>query len=681
MREWLICGAAIMASAAWAAGRAQPQMAPGLRLGSGLSLDGFDRTVRPQDDLYRFAGGEWLRKTQIPQDRSNYGAFTMAEDQSLDNIKAIVEEAAKTAPLEPGSDTQKIGDFYNAYMDEARAEQLGLAPLKSELARIDAINSRAALARYLGYAQTLGLGSPVGLYVYLDAKNSTAYVTYAVQSGLGMPDRDYYLEADAKSAEYRKAYLAYLSRIAALAHLSQPAALAATVMGLETRLAKAQWTQVENRDDVKTYNKFDSAGLAKLAPGISWDDFRSGARLPATGPLVVKQPSYIAALGRATAQLPLKDWRAYLKLRLLGSEAPLLGKDFVAADFDFYRKALRGQEVILPRWKRALETMDGSLGEMIGRIYVERHFPPEAKQRMDALVKNLLAAFEQKIGELDWMSPATQAEAHAKLAKIMVKIGYPTKWKSYDRLIVKPGDLVGNALRSATVEYLRQVDKLGRPIDRTEWLVTPQTVNAYYEPTMNEIIFPAAILQPPFFDFGADDAVNYGAIGAVIGHEISHGFDDRGSRFDGNGNLRDWWSPLDAAAFKQRTARLVAQYSVLTAIDDKKANGELTLGENIGDLSGMAVAFRAYQIALAGAEAPVLDGFTGEQRFFLGWGQVWRRKYRDDDVRWRLTVDPHSLSEHRVNIIASNFGPFYAAFGLKEGDKLYRPPAERVKIW
>jgi putative endopeptidase len=669
MRLWLGLAAAVVAWECLAA-----------PLGSGLDLAGFDRSVRPQDDLYRFGGGTWLKNAVIPPDKSNYGSFIILDDHAQADIRAIIEESAKSASV-PGSDAQKVGDFYAAYLDVAKVNALGLKPLQAQLARIDQIKSRDDLVKYFGYAETIGLGQPIGLYIFVDAKNTAVNAAYVTQSGLGMPDRDYYVNADAKSEDYRKAYVEYLRKIATLGGLSHAESVAKSVMALETRFAKANWTQVENRDALKTYNKFDQQALAALTPEFPWPRFFEGAQLPPLDYLLVNQPSFFTALSHATVDVPLKDWRAYLKIRLLGYAAPFLTDDFVNADFDFYSKALHGQLQILPRWKRAVDAMDSSVGEILGRIYVAKHFPPQAKQRMDELVGNLLHAFDRGIDELDWMSAPTRAAAHGKLAKITVKIGYPVKWKNYDALVVKRDELLGNVLRSAQVEHRRNVDKLGKPVDRTEWQMTPQTVNAYYQSEMNEIVFPAAILHPPFFDVTADDAANYGAIGAVIGHEISHGFDDQGRRYDGDGNLHDWWAAEDEAKFKERANKLVKQYSAQSPMEGLKVNGELTLGENIGDLSGIAVAFRAYQDSLGGKPSPVLDGFTGEQRFFLGWSQVWRRKHRDDDIRWRLTVDPHSLSEYRVNVIASNFDPFYAAFDVKPGDKLYRPPEERVRIW
>ncbi len=653
-------------------------------LASGLDGAGYDRKVRPQDDLFRFVNGEWLRTTEIPPDRSNYGAFTALDDKAQADLRALIDEAAASANRPKGSDAQKVGDFYGSFMDTARADQLGIEPLRTELARIDAIADKQALVTYLGAIQSLGVSQPIGFYVAQDEKNTTAYIPIVTQSGLTLPDRDYYLKTEPKDVAIREKYVAYVSRIAVLAGLGDPVATAQRVLALETRLAGAQWTRVQNRDAVATYNKHSLESARALTPGLDWTAFFAAAGVD-TQNVVISQPSFFTALGKAIDEVPLEDWKTYHKFKLVDDYAPALSAAFVDAHFDLHSRTLKGIKENRPRWKRGVEAVDRTMGEIAGRLYVERHFRPEAKQRMDELVANLIRAYEVSIDELEWMSPQTRRAARAKLAKFTVKIGYPSKWKDYSGLEIAANDLVGNLMRSAAVEHRRTVGKLGKPIDRTEWLMTPQTVNAYYYPPMNEIVFPAAILQPPFFNVAADDAVNYGAIGAVIGHEISHGFDDQGRRYDGDGNLRDWWTPEDEKRFKERASGLVAQYAKFNPIDDKHVNGELTLGENIGDLSGLAVAFRAYQLSLktspGGKPAAVIDGFTGEQRFFMGWSQVWRRKYRDEELRMRLVTDPHSPSEYRANGIVSNMNEFYRAFEVKEGDRLFRPEGERVRIW
>jgi len=675
-----IASASVAAGAASSPASTPPRADSGMVLGSGLDAAGYDTKVRPQDDLFRYVNGEWLRTAQIPPDKSNYGAFTALDDKAQADLRAIIEEAAAASHRPRGSDAQKVGDFYTSFMDTARVDALGLEPLKKELARVDALADKKDLVRYIGGAQRLGISNPIGFYVAQDEKNTTAYIPIVVQSGLSLPDRDYYLKAEPKYVDIRDKYVAYVTRLAELAGIADPAGAARRILALETRFAEAQWTRVQSRDAIATYNKHTLASADALTPGLDWGGFMEAAGVRAPE-FIVSQPSFFTALGKAFAEVPLDDWRLYLKYKLVNEYAPSLSAPFVDAHFDLYGRTLKGIQENRPRWKRAVEAVDNTMGEIAGRLYVERHFKPEAKRRMDELVANLIKAYEISIDELDWMSSATRKQARAKLAKFTVKIGYPDKWKDYSKLAIAADDLVGNLLRSAAVEHQRGLDKLGKPIDRSEWLMTPQTVNAYYYPPMNEIVFPAAILQPPFFNVAADDAVNYGGIGAVIGHEISHGFDDQGRRYDGDGNLRDWWTADDETRFKERAAGLVAQYSAFNPIDDQHVNGELTLGENIGDLSGLAVAFRAYQLSLGGKPAPAIDGFTGEQRFFMGWSQVWRRKYRDEELRVRLVTDPHSPSEYRANGIVSNLSEFYRAFDVKPGDKLYRPPEQRVEIW
>jgi predicted metalloendopeptidase len=651
-----------------------------VQLGAGLDTAGFDRSVRPQDDLFRFVNGKWIETTEIPADRSNYGAFIALDDQAQADLREIVEAASRDPARAPGSDAQKIGDFYLSYMDTARADALGLTPLEPALERIEAIRDRKGLNEYFGYTERLGVIHPIWLYVAQDEKNTTAYIPYVFQKGLTLPDRDYYLKTDEKFVAIRAKYVAYVTQLLTRAGAADAAAAAQRILALETRLAQAHWTRVQNRDAVATYNKYTITKANELTPGFDWNIFFAAAGVPAQD-FVITQPSFFTALGAALREVPVADWKVYLKFKLIDTYAPYLSADLVDLNFDLHGRTLKGIAEIRPRWKRAIEAIDDTMGELAGRLYVEKHFTPDAKKRMDELVANLLEAFHLSIDELEWMSPATKVQAQQKLAAFTVKIGYPTKWKDYSALVISKDDLVGNVLRSAAVEHARAVDKLGTPVDRTEWLMTPQTVNAYYYPPMNEIVFPAAILHPPFFNVAADDATNYGAIGAVIGHEISHGFDDQGRKYDGQGNLRDWWTEEDAERFKQRAARLVAQYSAYSPIEGMTLNGELTLGENIGDLSGLAVAYKAYQLSLHGQPAPVIDGFTGDQRFFMGWSQVWRRKYREEDLRSRLMTDPHSPSEYRCNGIVTNMNEFYRAFDLKPGDKLYRAPEERVEIW
>jgi putative endopeptidase len=650
------------------------------QLKSGLDLSGFDRSVRPQDDLYRFAGGTWLKNTAIPPDRSNYGSFIILDDQAQEEVKQLIVTASEQANRPAGSDAQKIGDYYLAFMDTTRVESLGLTPLRDEIARIDAIATPRDVARYIGRTQRLGMAQPFAWFSTPDKDNSSVYLGALYQNGLTMPDRDYYLSPDEKYATFRAKFAEYVEQMLARAGERNARSAAARIAALETRIANYQWTKVQNRDPVKTHNPMTLPEYQKLAPGFDWLAFFEGMGAPAQR-LGVYQPSFIKGMAQLVKTVPVSDWRVYFKFQLLDDYAPALSAQFADLEFGFHQKTLNGVPEPRPRWRRAVDSMDGNLGELVGRMFVESHFGGEAKTRMLELVGNLRKAFDSSIDELEWMSPQTRAEAKTKLSKITVKIGYPDKWRDYSSLTIRNDELIGNLLRSAEFQHQRFVSRTGGPVDKAEWLMTPQTVNAYYNPTTNEITFPAAILRWPFFDMDADPAVNYGGIGSVIGHEISHGFDDSGRQYDGDGNLRDWWTADDGTKFKQRADALVKQYSGYTVLDNRPLNGEFTLGENIGDLSGMAVAFKAYKISLGGKSAPEIDGFTGEQRFFLGWAQVWRRKYRDEELLKRLVTDPHSPSEFRANGPASNIDAFHEAFGVKAGDRMYRAPADRVKIW
>jgi putative endopeptidase len=656
---------------------APPVVAP---LKSGLDLSGFDRTVRPQDDLYLFAGGAWLARTEIPPDRSNYGSFIALDDQAQEEVKELIVAASQKTNRPAGSDEQKVGDFYLAFMDAERVERLGLEPLKLELSRIDTIANPRDVARYIGHLQKLGVGQPFVWYSTPDSKNSSVYIGSLFQSGLTMPDRDYYLSPEDKYAQFRAKFAVYVEQLLARAGERNAKSAASRIAALETRIANYQWTKVQNRDPVKTYNPMSFPEYQKLAPSFDWVSFFEGMGAPVQR-LDISQPTFITGIGQLVKTVPVADWRLYFKFQLLDDYAPMLSAQFADLEFDFHQRTLNGVKEPRPRWRRAVDSMDNNMGELIGRMFVEAHFPPEAKRRMLELVDNLLKTFDSSIDGLDWMSAQTRAEAKKKLAKVTVKIGYPDKWRDYSSYTVRSDDLIGNVQRASEFELRRQIARAGGPVDKGEWLMTPQTVNAYYNSTTNEITFPAAILRPPFFDMNADDAVNYGGIGSVIGHEISHGFDDSGRQFDGDGNLRDWWTADDGTRFKQRAGELVKQFAGYSVLDNRHLNGELTLGENIGDLSGMAIAFKAYQLSLGGKPAPEIDGFTGQQRFFLGWAQVWRRKYRDEELLKRLLTDPHSPSEFRTNGPSSNIDAFYDAFGVKPGDKMYRPPEQRVRIW
>jgi putative endopeptidase len=649
-------------AAAWADSAPAP-------LDSGIDPTAMNKAVRPQDDLFRFVNGSWLDNTPFPPEYASAGIGIMLFEKAQADVQQILLQ-----------DKGQLGAMYASFMDEKTVEARGIEPLKPLFGEIAAIDGPTALARFFGIAQGRGISVPLGVYVSPDARSSAYNISYYSQDGLGMPNRDYYLKTEDTYVEFRKKYVAYLSKLLTLAGEQDGDARAAKVLELETALATDQWTPVENRDPIKTYNKNSLESAAKLAPEFDWQAWYAASGLP-PGDFIVRQPNYVTALGKHMHEADLATWKDYLKVRTIGAYARVLSSPFVEASFDFNSRTLRGTETLRPRWKRAVQETDNAMGEAIGREYVARHFPPEAKTRMVTLVGNLLAEMDRGIDRLEWMSAPTKTEAHAKLRKINVKIGYPDKWRDYSGLEIRADDLVGNVMRANEFEWDWQAARAGKPKDPTEWLMTPQTVNAYYLPTNNEIVFPAAFLQPPYFNMQADDAANYGAIGSVIGHEISHGFDDRGRQFDGDGNLRDWWTPEDNDKFKAKAAGLVKQYSSFQALPGLNVNGELTLGENIGDLSGAAIAYGAYVHSLNGAEAPVIDGYTGPQRFFLGYGQAWRTKWREGLMREVVLTDPHAPSEFRANGVVSNMDEFYAAFGLKEGDKLWRPAAERVKIW
>ena len=658
---------------------------------SGLDLQHVDAATRPQDDLFGHVNGAWLRDHVIPPDRSQDGAFRALRDAAEADVRAIVEEAA-AAPRVEGSTAAKIGDLYGAFMDAERVEALGTAPLQPLLAEVAAAPDRAALAALLGRGLREGLVSLVGAFVATDAKDSTRYVVHLSQSGLGLPDESYYREDS--YAAIREAYAAHLARMAALVGLvpegdeAAGAALAASVLDLETALAGAHWDRVTNRDADKTYTLMTRERLREHAPAFDWDAWLAGLEAPdgSFAEVVVRQPSFLADAARLWAERPLQQWKDWLALRTASACASYLSADVVEQSFDFYGRTLSGTQELRERWKRGVSLVEGALGEAVGELYVQRHFPAAAKEAMVVLVDNLVAAYRESISALDWMGPQTRERALAKLASFTPKIGYPDRWKDYGDLQVDRDDLLGTVRRAGAWESDRDLAKVGRPVDRDEWFMTPQTVNAYYNPRMNEIVFPAAILQPPFFDLEADDAANYGGIGAVIGHEIGHGFDDQGSKYDGEGNLLDWWTEADRAEFDRRAQALIAQYDALTpaGLPDHHVNGALTVGENIGDLGGLTIALKAYRLALAAAgveEAPVLDGLTGEQRVFFGWAQVWRAATRQEEALRRLATDPHSPPDLRCNAVVSNLDAFHEAFGVRAGDGLFRPEAERVRIW
>ncbi|MEO9383550.1 M13 family metallopeptidase [Chromobacterium phragmitis] len=646
---------------------------------SGIDAANFDGKVRPQDDIYLAVNGKWQATHEIPASESWSGAFKDLRDLSEARSRELIE-LASTGKEENGN-ARKIGALYASFMDEAEADKKGLQPIERDLQAITILSSRNELLKLIGGWQSGNVKLPLALYVGIDARNATAYLPDLYQSGLLMPDREYYLGKDARFSKARAEYQTYLTRLFRLAGYAQPEKRAKRVVALETKLAQLQRTRVENRDPQKTYNKMTPAQLAKLAPKLDWHGFLSAAGMGGVQELNVSQPEYVAGLAKLLGKEPLLAWQDYLVAHALDGYAPYLNKALVEARFDFHGKALSGAKEQRPRWKRGVQLVESSAGEALGQLYVAKYFPPENKRKMEELVGNLMKAYRQSIDGLSWMGPETKKAAQVKLSKYMLKIGYPDHWRDYSGLEVKPDDLVGNVKRANLFDYQWQLSHLGKPVDRTEWGMTPQTVNAYYNPSQNEIVFPAAILQPPFFNIAADDAVNYGGIGAVIGHEISHGFDDQGSQFDADGNLRDWWTSDDKARFRQLTSKLVAQYDAYEPLPGKHINGKLTLGENIADNSGLQIAYKAYLLSLGGKPAPVIDGMNGDQRFFYGFAQVWRSKTRDEALLARLVSDPHSPDEFRAIGAASNSDAFQKAFDVKPGDRMFKPEDSRIRIW
>lgn len=647
---------------------------------SGIDLSYLDAGARPQDDLFGHVNGRWLTDYDIPADRATDGAFRLLADRAEEQVRDLITTAS--GPV--GSDAQRIGDLYASFMDTARVDAVGLAPLLAELALVSDAADAAALAAVLGGLQRTGVGGGAGAYVDTDSKDSTRYLLHFTQSGLGLPDESYYREP--AHAAVLAAYPEHIARMLSLVFGGDQAETAARIVALETKLAAAHWDVVKRRDADLSYNLRRFADLADEAPGFDWAGWLSavGTSTDVVAEVVVRQPDFLVAFAALWAAEPLEDWQAWLSWRLISGRAPILTDDLIAENFAFYGRLLSGTEEIRDRWKRGVGLVEGLMGDAVGKLYVDRHFPPAHKARMDELVANLREAYRVSITNLEWMTPETRQRALAKLDKFTPKIGYPARWRDYSALVIDAGDLYGNYLRGQAVEHDRELAKLGSEVDRDEWFMTPQTVNAYYNPGMNEIVFPAAILQPPFFDADADDAANYGGIGAVIGHEIGHGFDDQGAKYDGDGNLVDWWTDADRAEFGLRTKALIEQYEAFSprALEaSHHVNGAFTVGENIGDLGGLSIALLAYELSLGGAEAPVIDGLTGVQRVYFGWAQVWRTKSRDAEAIRRLAVDPHSPPEFRCNGVIRNIDSFYEAFDVSTSDELYLEPAERVRIW
>jgi putative endopeptidase len=670
---------------------------------TGLALDDLSAEIRPQDDLFRHVNGRWLERTEIPDDKARWGSFHLIAEQAEKDVRTIIEESQDA---EPGTETRKIGDLYASFSDTDRIAELGAAPLAENLALVDAIDSIPSLLRTVGALERDGVSGLIELYVEPDPGDPQRYVPFLIQGGLSLPDESYYRLDN--FAETRIVYREHIERILALAGIEDESDAADRVVALEADIATHHWDNVRSRDAVATYNLMSWDELVALA-GVDlrpWLEGIAPEHVDAFTEVNVYQPSFVEGLGAVLVPERLDEWKAWLRFKIVHSAAAFLSDDFVDENFSFYGTQLTGVPVNRERWKRGVSLVEAALGEAVGKVYVERHFPPEAKVAMDELVENLIEAYRESIRSLEWMTPETRERALAKLDAFTPKIGYPVKWKDYSSLEIDATDLVGNVRRAHVAEHDRQLGKVGRPIDRDEWFMTPQTVNAYYNPLMNEIVFPAAILQYPFFEPDRDAAANYGGIGAVIGHEIGHGFDDQGSRFDGDGSLRDWWTDDDRAAFETRTTSLIDQYSALVPVgltDDHKVNGALTIGENIGDLGGLGIAIKAYRLSVAKGDdasadsatgkgsangegsadawGPVIDGFTGIQRLFLSWGQIWQQKGRDAETIRLLTIDPHSPNEFRCNQIVRNIDAFYDAFAVTESDLLWLDRDHRVTIW
>ncbi|MBI1366568.1 MAG: M13 family peptidase [Alphaproteobacteria bacterium] len=688
MRKLCLMGAAALALAACGggqesksdgAGKTAPAAASAAKpeLGDfGVETKYIDKSVRPGDNFYQYVNGGWLDTFKIPDEYASYGSFTVLFERSEERVRKIIDDAVK-AHAKAGTDEQKIGDFYAAYTDVDAINAKGLEPLKADFARIDGLKDENDVARELSRADAGA--TPIGAYVDVDAKNPDRYIVYLTQSGLGMPTRDYYL--DEKFAEQQAKYKEYIAKMLSLAGVEGAEAKADAIYDLERKMAEVEWAPAKRRDRDLTYNPKTKEELKAFAPDAPWDVMFEAAGLGDQTKFVVREDDAIQKLAALLKDTPVDTWKAYLKFHLVDAYADVLPSQIDEAHFAFHGTVLQGTPKQKERWKRGVAAINGSLGEAVGKIYVAKYFPPESKEKMEKLVANLRSALDEMITNCTWMSDATKKQAHEKLSLFTPKIGYPDKWRDYSAFDVKPGDAYGNAKRANEYEWNYYVAKLGGPVDKTEWFMNPQTVNAYYSPNRNEIVFPAAILQPPFFDPNADPAVNYGGIGAVIGHEISHGFDDQGRKSDGHGFLRDWWTDEDAKKFEALAHKLGEQYAKYEPVPGFPINPQLTMGENLGDLNGLAMAYRAYKISLAGKEAPVIDGFTGDQRFFMAWAQVWKQVIRDDALKAQISSNPHSPGEFRANGIVRNMDAWYDAFGVTADDDMYLPPDQRVQIW
>lgn len=660
---------------------AAPEPEPELR--SGVDREAMDTSTRPVDDFYQYVNGGWLDSTPIPGIYSGYTVYHQVYEGAEEALRAIIEDAAAN-PGEPGTERQQVRDTYNSWLDEAAIDALGVEPIRAELDLVASIEDPAALTAVMARLQRAGVEMPFTWNAFPDLKDSSRHAAYVWQDGLTMPNRDYYLEPDNENfAEARERLPDYIAALLVRAGWDgdRAADAAERVFALEASIAEHQWDEVRNRDPENIYNPYAVEDLASLGSNLDWSGLREALGIEGQAQLIIEQPSYFEGLDGLLASVPLEDWKAYLAFRVIDDRAPHLDSVTAEIRFDYRNRVLYGQEEQQPRWKRGVALVDDMVGEAVGKLYVAEYFPPEAKARMEEMVDNIIATLNDDLDDLEWMTPETREKAREKLSKFTPKIGYPDEWKDYSDLEIVAGDHMGNIRRAIAWEHARDLKKLQEPVDRKEWFMTPQTVNAYYDPTKNEIVFPAARLQPPFFQLDADDAINYGAVGGVIGHEISHGFDDSGSKFDGDGNLQNWWTDDDRAAFEERTGVLVEQYSAYEPVEGMNINGELTLGENIGDLSGVAMAYRAYMRSLDGKEPPVIDGFTGPQRFFIGYAMSRKGKYQKEARINRLTSDPHAPLKYRVNGVYPNIDAFHEAFGTQEGDGMWLPPEERVTIW
>ncbi|WP_068545622.1 M13 family metallopeptidase [Thalassotalea crassostreae] len=653
---------------------------PEEQLKSGIKLSYMDTSVSPGDDFNQYVNGKWMDSATIPADKSRFGVWSELRDASVDNVKVIIEESA-TGDFADGSDQQKVGDLYNSFLDMETRNKLSVRPLDAEFARISAINNLSDMAAYMAEANKRGYTTPFALGQYVDLKDNNTYMIYTWQSGLGLPDREYYFKEGEIDQELREKYKQHIANMFALAGFNESEQAANTIYAIEKKLATHHITKEKTRDMVALYNPVPLSDVASVTAGFDWQRYLQISGVSDIKQIIVTQPSYMASLADTLTSVKIDDWKTYFRWHALSANGSRLTSAIDQEKFNFYSKTLWGTQEQQPMWRRSVNVVNSTLGEVVGKVYVSKHFPPQAKAKMESLVQNLILAYKESIENLDWMTEETKVQALDKLSKFTPKIGYPDKWKDYSKLTIKADDYFGNIERAALAQYELQLERQSKPVDKTEWSMNPQTINAYYNPPLNEIVFPAGILQPPFFDMNADDAVNYGGIGAVIGHEIGHGFDDSGATFDGDGVLRNWWTDKDLSEFKARTGALIAQYDTYQVFPDLNVNGTFTLGENIGDLGGLSIGMKAYKLSLNGNDSPVIDGFTGEQRLLIGFGQIWRGVYREEFLRQLIATDPHSPGMFRVNGTVRNVNEFYQAFSVNEDNKLYLAPEKRVKIW